>query len=186
MGNLNLAVECGKKTVDLHPYLALGRSQYAQALEQAGKLSEALTQYQTARSLSPDLPRLRADEAHCLARMGRRREARAMLEELRERARTEFVDTCTLAPVYEALGETEEALRLLESSIEAGSPHLAFIDVDYRMDPLRTVPRFGKIRSHVFRDLARARKGRTRSTAAAVHYNEKEHVERRQVTPLSV
>jgi len=167
MGNPEIAAACGKKAIDLHPFLAIGRSYYAQALERLGKLDEAVAQYKMAITISPDLPRLRAEEAHCLARMGRHREARVLLEELLERARSEFVDNCTLAPVYLALGQTDEALRLLENSFEAGSPHLSFINVDYRLDPLRKSPRFTRIRNCVFRELTGAsRKRRTRMTAA--------------------
>ncbi len=168
MGNPDTAAARGKKAIDLHPYVALGRSYYAQALERLGKPGEAVAQYRMAITISPDLLRLRAEEAHCLARMGRHREARVRLEELLERARSEFVDSCTLAPVYLALGETGEALRLLEDSFEAGSPHLSFLDVDYRLDPLRRSPRFTRIRNCVFRELRRTfRKGRTRMTTAA-------------------
>lgn len=163
MGNLDTAVACGKKAIHLHPYLAFGRSHYAEALERCGQLDEALAQYRTTVAISPDLPRLRAEEAHCLARMERHREARAILEELSERARTEFVDGCTLAPVHLALGEREEALRLVENSFEAGSPRLSFIDVDYRLQPLRAFRRFARIRNCVFGEVKRTyRKGRTR------------------------
>jgi tetratricopeptide (TPR) repeat protein len=168
MGNLDVAAACGEKAIDLHPFLAFGRSYYAQALERLGKLDEALAQYRMASAISPDLPRLRAEEAHCLARMGRHREARVLLEELLERARSEFVDSCTLAPVYLALGETDEALRLLENSFEAGSPHLSFTDVDYRFDPVRKSPRFTRVRNCVFRELRRTfPKGRTRMITAS-------------------
>jgi tetratricopeptide (TPR) repeat protein len=161
MGNPGAAAACGEKAIGLHPFLAIGRSYYAQALERLGKVDEAVAQYKMASMISPDLPRFRAEEAHCLARVGRHHEARALLEELRERARNEFVDSCLLTPVYLALGETNEALRLLEHSFEAGSPHLPFIDVDYRLGPLRKSPQFTRIRNRVFRELG----GRRRNDA---------------------
>ncbi len=164
MGNPGMAAACGEKAIGLHPFLAIGRSYYAQALERLGKFDEAVAQYNMAITISPDLPRLRAEKAHCLARMGRHHEARELLEELLERSRNEFVDSCTLAPLYLALGETEEALRLLENSFEARSSHLSFIDVDYRLNPLRKSPRFIRVRNRVFRELGRTfRKGRADS-----------------------
>ncbi len=152
-GNLDKAVTSGKKAVDLHPYFAPGRSRYAQALEQSGRFEEALAEFTKARMITPDMPELRAQEAYCLALMGRRREAQRILAELRRRGRTEFVDGYVLAPVYGALGETGEALLCLENSLDAGSPHLSFIDVDYRMNSLRRMPRFIEIRNQVFRDI---------------------------------
>ncbi len=168
MGNPGMAAACGVKAIDLHPFFSIGRSYYAQALERLGRRDEAVAQYRMASTISPDLPRLRAEEAHCLARMGRYQEARALLEELLERGRREFVDSCSLAPVYLALGETDEALRMLENSFAAGSPHLSFIDVDYRFDPLRKDPRFTRIRRRVFRGRrGKVRKGRAKTIATA-------------------
>jgi DNA-binding winged helix-turn-helix (wHTH) protein len=70
-GEFATAVECGRKALDLHPYFSLGRSHYAQALEFAGRLDEALVEYRLACVMSPDFARLRAEEARCLARSGR-------------------------------------------------------------------------------------------------------------------
>lgn len=151
-GDMKQALLAGRNAVDLHPFLSIGRSYYAQALERSGNAAEALIEYRTANSLSPDLPRLRAEEAHCLARMGRHAEARIILDQLLERARAEFIDSSAFAPVYAALGNTEEALNLLERSLEDGSPHLALIDVDYRLDSLRRLPRFNKLRKRIFRE----------------------------------
>ncbi len=69
-GRVRLAVTCGKKALDLHPYFSLGRSHCAQALEFAGRLDEALIEYRLACVMSPDFARLRAEEARCLARTG--------------------------------------------------------------------------------------------------------------------
>ena len=169
MGDPDTAAACGKKAIDLHPFHAIGRSYYAQALERLGRFDEAVAQYNLAITISPDLLRLRAEAAHCLARMGRYHEARVLLEELSERARSEFVDSCTLAPVYLALGDAEAAQNLLENSFDDGSPHLSFIDVDYRFDPLRKSPRFTGIRNRVFRELrGTSRRGRTRMKPPAV------------------
>jgi tetratricopeptide (TPR) repeat protein len=50
------AVECGQQALELHPYLALARLFYAQALEFSGRGEEALTQYRRASVLSPTFP----------------------------------------------------------------------------------------------------------------------------------
>src|SRR5580692_2370797 len=69
-GDFDRAVAFGKKTIDLHPYFTIGRSQYALALELSGRFEEALVQYRLACVMSPDFVKLRAEEARCLARHG--------------------------------------------------------------------------------------------------------------------
>jgi len=149
-GEYDLAVACGKKGLDLHPYFALGRSHYAQALEFSGRLAEALVEYRLACIMCPDFARLKAEEARCLARAGRTAEAAGMLRALEELRRTEFVDGYPMAFVYDALGRPDEALAELELAVADGSPHLSMLDVDPRMDGLRSNPRFISLRNHLF------------------------------------
>lgn len=147
------AIACGKKALDLHPYLSIGRSHYAQALECVGRLDEALVQYQMGALISPDLPRLRAEAGRCLARMGRMKEASAIADELEELQRIDYVDGYLMAFLYDALGRTEDALRSLEQSVEDRSPILFMMDVDQRVDGLRKHPRFMRLRNHLFRGI---------------------------------
>ncbi len=152
-GEFELAVACGKRGLDLHPYFSLGRSHYAQALEFAGRLDEAIEEYRLACVMSPDFARLRAEQARCLARAGRTSEATAMLEALEELRRTEYVDAYPMAFVYDALNRKEQALQELERAVSEGSPHLFMLDVDPRMNGLRTNARFIRIRNKVFRSI---------------------------------
>lgn len=152
-GEYEQAVACGKKTLDLHPYFALGRSHYAQALEFSGRLEEALVEYRIASVMSPDFPRLRAEEARCLARSGRKSEAANVLRSLEELRQSEYVDGYPMAFVYDALGRQEEAFQALERAVAEGSPYLCMMDVDPRLDGLRRNPRFSRLRNRVFRSV---------------------------------
>lgn len=60
------AVACGQQALELHPYLAMARLFYAQALEFSGRVEEALIQYRLASVLSPDLSWLRASRRRAL------------------------------------------------------------------------------------------------------------------------
>jgi tetratricopeptide (TPR) repeat protein len=152
-GEFDFAVACGKKALDLHPYFALGRSHYAQALEFSGRLPEALVEYRLACVMSPDFTRLKAEEARCLARYGRKAEAAAILGELEDLRQIEYVDAYPLAFVYEALGQPDQALEELERAGAENSPNLSMMDVDPRLDGLRNHPRFMRLRNRVFRSL---------------------------------
>jgi len=59
------------------------RSDYARALTAAGRLDEALAQWQLLREADGGDPALRVDEARCLLALGREAEARARLAEAR-------------------------------------------------------------------------------------------------------
>ena len=153
-GEFDYAVTCGKKAVDLHPYFALGRAHYGQALELSGRFEEALAQFRLACVMSPDLARLRAEEARCLARHGLEAEAAVIVEELEELRQTEYVDAYFFAFVYDALGRTGEAFRELERAGAENSTNLFMIDVDPRMAGLRANPRFMRLRNRIFRSCA--------------------------------
>jgi tetratricopeptide (TPR) repeat protein len=152
-GDFEIAAACVKKALDLHPYFSLGRSHCAQALEFSGRLDEALLEYRLACVMSPDFPRLRAEEARCLARYGRKAEAAAILGELEDLRQTEYVDAYPLAFVHEALGQPNQALEELERAGAENSPNLFMLDVDPRLDGLRSHPRFTRLRNRIFRSL---------------------------------
>jgi len=140
------AAACGKKALELHPYMQLSYVYYAQALDYSGHSEEALTQYRHACVICPDVPWLRALEGAGLARSGRRGEALAALKEMERRRAAEYVDAYYMALLYEALGRRDEAFQELERACEEGSTVLSILEVDPKMDPLRTDRRFAQIR----------------------------------------
>jgi tetratricopeptide (TPR) repeat protein len=144
------AVACGKKAVDLHPYLHAGRFLYAQALEFTGRMDEALEQYRRAGTISPDLPWIRVHEAACLAKSGRRAESLIILEELERLRESEYVDAYAMAVLRAVLGAKEEAFQELERAVQENSALLFFQDVDRNMDLFREDPRFASLRERLF------------------------------------
>ena len=180
-GEYDVAITCGRKALELHPYLALGRSHYAQALEFGGRVEEALVHYQMASVISPDLPRLRAEEGRCLARLGRTREAKAIVDRLEELREKDYVDGYLMAFVYNALGRTEEALENLERAVQDRSPMLFMLDVDARMNGLRDHPRFVRLRNRIFRALDRYNAEKPGPAFVAPQYSRKATAARHQV-----
>jgi DNA-binding winged helix-turn-helix (wHTH) protein/Flp pilus assembly protein TadD len=136
------AVGCGKKALELHPYLYLARLFYGEALEYAGKIKEALEQYRLATVMAPDLGWLRGFEAKCLARHGRRKEAQKIL--------AEYVEAYYMAVLLDALGERDQAFQELERAYHEKSPVLFMLDVDPKLDALRTDGRFAVLRNRIF------------------------------------
>jgi DNA-binding winged helix-turn-helix (wHTH) protein len=145
------AIVLGKKAVELHPYLQIGRVNYAQALEFSGRLDAALTQYQLACVMSPDLPWLRALEGTCLAKMRRMPEALAVLDELEQLRRSEYIDALSMAVLRQALGHRKEAFGELERAGEENSAFLYSMNVDPKMDDFRSDARFARLLEALFK-----------------------------------
>jgi DNA-binding winged helix-turn-helix (wHTH) protein/Flp pilus assembly protein TadD len=144
------AVACGKKALQLHPYLYLARLFYGEALEYSGNVSEALEQYRLATIMSPDLGWLRAIEAKCLARHGRRKEAQKILAELNQIRKTQYVDAYYMALLLDALDDRDQAFQELERAYHEKSAVLFMLDVDPKLDAFRKDGRFAVLRNKVF------------------------------------
>jgi DNA-binding winged helix-turn-helix (wHTH) protein len=144
------AVACGRKSLELHPYILVGRCFYAQALEQAGRLDEALQEYRTACTVLPGLTWLRILEGACLSKTGRKNDAAAVLEEVEETRKTEYVDAYYLSLLYDALGMRDQAFVELDRAVEEHCVTLCLLHVDPKMDPLRQDPRFADLHQRVF------------------------------------
>jgi DNA-binding winged helix-turn-helix (wHTH) protein/tetratricopeptide (TPR) repeat protein len=136
------AAEWGKNTLDLHPASQIGRAFYADALDYAGQWEESLAQYRLARTLSPDVLWIRADEARCLALHGRVAEAAAMRADLQHIRESQYVDAYHIALLLDALGQRDDAFLELERAYEEGSYALLFAGLDAKADGLRSDPRF--------------------------------------------
>lgn len=149
------AAQCARNALELHPYLLLGRAFCGRALEYAGDREAGLAQYRFARLVHPDVPWLGALEAAFLARNGRRREARRVVEEIQVMRRSEYVDAYYMALAFEALGRKEEAFRELERAVEENAAALCLLDVDPQMDSLRADPCFRELRNRLLHAAAR-------------------------------
>jgi DNA-binding winged helix-turn-helix (wHTH) protein len=140
-----LATVLGAKAVELHPYLQVARAAYAQALQFAGRLEDALAQYRLTSVMCPDLPWLRALEGTCLAAMGLVPAAMPILEGLEQLRRTEYVDAYYMAVFRSALGQRDEAFAELERACADNAAPLFAMNVDPKMDALRGDPRFAAL-----------------------------------------
>jgi DNA-binding winged helix-turn-helix (wHTH) protein/Flp pilus assembly protein TadD len=147
LGQFETAAACGKQALELYPYMPLERALYAQALEHAGRVEEALAEYRLLRSTSPDAPGLRALEAICLAKQGSREVGLELREELRSTRQTDYVDATVMALLEDALGNRDQAFLELERAAEENSSWLLFLDVDPKFASLRSDSRYAHFRT---------------------------------------
>jgi tetratricopeptide (TPR) repeat protein len=147
------AIEQLRKTVEMDPGFYYAHWTLGNALELKGLTEEAIAEYKEAIALNDD-PLPRALLGHLYAKIGRKNEALAILEQLRElraSSKQRYVSPYNLALVHIGLGQKDEAIQLLEETYEDRDGYdIAFIKVEPLLDPLRGNPRFEALVQKVF------------------------------------
>ncbi|HLE63559.1 MAG TPA: hypothetical protein VI750_10480, partial [Pyrinomonadaceae bacterium] len=80
--------------------------------------------------------------AHAYALSGKRVEAQETLAKLQEISKRRYVSPATIAIIYAALGDRDQAFAWLEKADKGRDGLLARLKVDPRFDSLRSDPRF--------------------------------------------
>ncbi|HVH69490.1 MAG TPA: hypothetical protein VNB49_00065, partial [Candidatus Dormibacteraeota bacterium] len=80
--------------------------------------------------------------AHAFAIAGKRRAALKLLHELKDLSKKRYVSSYSFALVYAGLGNKSEALAWLEKAYSERDGALPFLNVNPRLAPLRSDPRF--------------------------------------------
>ncbi|HEX7088120.1 MAG TPA: tetratricopeptide repeat protein, partial [Vicinamibacterales bacterium] len=118
-------------------HIAIGR-----AHEVAGAYADARRRFERAVVLSERAVPSVTFLARSLAKLGDLKGARAIVEELRQRSRTEYVTPLAYAWIYTAMGEHDAALDWLERTAAARSTTMAFLLVVPELQTLAGHPRF--------------------------------------------
>jgi DNA-binding winged helix-turn-helix (wHTH) protein len=139
------AARIGAQAAQLHPYFMLCRAYYGVALEFSGRVADALEQYQIGGVVTQGLPWMRALEGACLVKLGRRSEARGVLNELLARRHTEYIDAYAIARLRHALGEVDAAFVELTRAIDESVGGLYAIRFDPLLDGFRADRRFARL-----------------------------------------
>jgi hypothetical protein len=123
----------------------LCRAYYGVALEFSGRVEEALEQYHIGGVVTQGLPWMRALEGTCLVKLGRRSDARAVLNELLARRHTDYIDSYAMARLRQALGEVDDAFVELARAIDESVGGLYAIRFDPLLDGFRSDRRFTRL-----------------------------------------
>jgi DNA-binding winged helix-turn-helix (wHTH) protein/TolB-like protein/Tfp pilus assembly protein PilF len=106
------------------------------------RYDEAIAAARRAGTLNPGQTNSLAYESFALARLGRRDEARKILDILLKRSAERYVPPYHIAVVYAGLGERENALNFLEKAFAGPDPKMVFLKSHHFWDDLRSEPRF--------------------------------------------
>jgi TolB-like protein len=132
-------------TVEIDPDFFWAYRWLGMALELKGDPQAAIAEYKKAFELNDD-PAGLAFIAHAEAAMGHQDEARKLLAQLVDAAKSRYVQPYAFALTYLALGDKDQTLNWLEQGVrDRGATFLQFIKTDAFFDPLRGDPRFEAI-----------------------------------------
>ncbi len=131
-----------RKTVEMEGSFYFAHQMLGEALDLKGQIPEAIAEYQKTIAMSDD-PLPKALLGHLYGRIGRKDEARQILEELRKTREQRYTEAYALAIVYLGLGDRNEALDWLEQAYrDRDGYYMAVIRIDPLLISLHGDPRF--------------------------------------------
>jgi DNA-binding winged helix-turn-helix (wHTH) protein/TolB-like protein len=136
------ALEHCKKALEMDPNLGFAYWLLGLTYIYKGSYEPAILALQKSIPLSEGSPDESASLAHAYALAGKRTEARKILEELKQQAKLKFISPGTIADLYGALGERDQAFALLDKAVEERDNMVVLLKVEPMFDPLRSDPRF--------------------------------------------
>jgi TolB-like protein len=142
-GRHEQAIEACQRALPLDPNYAVTYLNLGRACEAKGLYGEAMDALQRAYELSGGQTNFRLEIARLYARSGRRLEATKILcQILSTRGGAQHPTQTSIAMIYAALGENDEAMVWLEEAYQERAVGLVLFKVDPGFDPLRDDPRF--------------------------------------------
>lgn len=137
------------KTSELHPNSFWPAWFFGLAFQQQGQTGRAIEELQTAVKMSGDVTFASAALGHLYGSIGKSPEARAIFEELTARAKRSFVPSYDIALVCAGLGWNDQALGHLFQAYQEKSGWMTYINIDPRLDTLRSDARFMDLQRRV-------------------------------------
>jgi TolB-like protein/DNA-binding winged helix-turn-helix (wHTH) protein/Flp pilus assembly protein TadD len=146
-GRVDEALQQLRETLEMNPHFAPAHQTLGWAYLNKGKHKEAIQEFQQALQLSgTDDKDIMLDLGFAYAVAGNRVEARKILAELKKLHERGLVPSGSIAILYGALGELNEAFAWLEKAYDERDPELTYLKVPgRRFEPLRHDARFQQL-----------------------------------------
>jgi serine/threonine-protein kinase len=133
------------KALELDRNFAPAHWHLGMVYEQTGRVQESIAEAERALAIDGGTLPYLASLGHAYARAGRTKDARAILDRLATEATRRHVSAYHTAVIHIALGDTNAGLDWLQRAYEEESPWIGYMNVDPRLDAVRTHPRFQAI-----------------------------------------
>jgi serine/threonine protein kinase/Tfp pilus assembly protein PilF len=131
-----------RKVLEMSPQHYLAHAWMGNVHALAGQFDEALACYARARDADANSKFIDSLEAMTLAMAGRRGEATAMLDKIMRRAANEFISPVSIAYVFAALGDKDQAFENLDRAIQDRDSSLLGLKSNPTLESLRTDERY--------------------------------------------
>ena len=143
--HFDAAIEQGRKTLEMDANFFITVQDCSQAYEAAGKPQQALELLEKALAPSGNWICLIAELGCAYADLGDKARAHEMIEQLKQRSKTEFLDAFLVAQIYMHLDDRDNAFAWLDKAIAERSTEMVWIKVEPKCDRLHSDPRFAQI-----------------------------------------
>lgn len=135
-------IQQARLLIEFDPNVAFGPWLLGVALRGKGLADESIAAHRQAVELSGDAPMMLGWTGLALGAAGRTDEARAVLERLREMARTRYVVPTSFAWTYLGLRDVDRAFEWMDRAVEQRDQFMMPIKTYAFLDPIRSDPRF--------------------------------------------
>jgi len=143
------AIQQLRKTIEIDQNFFVAHHYLGSAYAMKGDFSAALAEYQKAHQLNEYDPHVLALTGRLYAVTGKRAEALAAIAQLKSMATQRYVPDYSIALVYAALDEKDQAFSLLEKSYRDHTVDMLTLYYDPLIDNLRSDPRFADLQRRV-------------------------------------
>jgi tetratricopeptide (TPR) repeat protein len=146
-GRVDEALQQLRKTLEMNPHFAPAHQTLGWVYLNEGQHGEAIREFQQALQLSgTDDTEFMLDLGYAYAVLGKKDEAKRILATLKRQHERGLVPSGSIAILYGALGERNQAFAWLEKAYEERDPELTYLNVPgRRFEPLRHDPRFNDL-----------------------------------------
>jgi serine/threonine-protein kinase len=141
------AIQQFQKTLELDPNFPLVHWALPAAYEQKGMYDQAIVGFKKGVVLrgGTEWSFSMSGLGHVYGVSGKKAEALAVLDQLKQTSRQEYVPADSIALVYAGLGEKDQAFTWLEKAYDEHAFKMAWLKVDPQWDSLRSDPRFADL-----------------------------------------
>jgi tetratricopeptide (TPR) repeat protein len=117
----------------------------SQSYAQTERYQESIAELKKARTIDANWSYLIAELGYAYAASGERSEAERILEQLKERATREYIDSTLIAYMYVGLGQKDKAFAWLEKGYQERSGLMPWLKSEPKLDSLREDARFADL-----------------------------------------
>jgi DNA-binding winged helix-turn-helix (wHTH) protein/TolB-like protein/Flp pilus assembly protein TadD len=144
------AIQQAQMVIEMNPKFADAHGSLGQAYLEERMYDQAIAEFQNAEGLAElqkgdSRPGVSANLGYAYAVSGKTGEAREVLGELKRLSKQRYVSPYSLAVVFTGLGDKDQAFESLKKACEERSNPVRNVNVDPKLDSLRTDPRYPEL-----------------------------------------